>query len=101
MMSLWSQHHLDAAILLVAEGLVELRPLFERDLVGDHEGRIDLTILNSLHQLRQIMLHRSLRHPEGEAAVDGRAHRDLVDEAAIDADDRDGAEIATAMDRLA
>ena len=55
----------------------------------------------SLHEFRQIMLHRRLRHPEGEAAIDGDAHRDLVDEAAIDADDRDRAEVAAAMDCLA
>ena len=55
----------------------------------------------SFSSLRQVMLHRRLRHAEGQPAVDRRAHRDLVEEAAIDADDRDGAEVAAAMDRLA
>ncbi len=32
---------LDAAILLVAERLVELRPFLQRRLMGDDEGRVD------------------------------------------------------------
>ena len=55
----------------------------------------------SFKKLRQIVLHRRLRHAEGQAAIDRGAHRNLVEEAAIHADDRDGSEVAAAMDRLA
>lgn len=46
------------------------------------------------------MLHRRLRHPERQAAVDGRAKRSLGNEAAIDADDRNRPEVAAAVNRL-
>ena len=81
--------------------LIELGALFERRRVGDDERGIDLALLDTLQQLRQIVLDRRLGHPEGQAAIDRRTHRDLVEEAAIDADDRDDAEVAAAMDCLA
>jgi hypothetical protein len=75
-------------MLFVAEGFVEFGTLLRCGPVRDGKRRIDLALLDALEQHRQIMLHRRLRHPEGEAAVDGRAHRNLVDEAAVGADDR-------------
>src|SRR5947209_2617696 len=91
----------DAAVLLIAKGLVELRPFLEVGAVRDDKGRIDLAFLDPLHQLWQVMLHRRLSHAEGQPPVHRRAHRDLVEKPAIDANDRDDAEIAAAMDRLA
>jgi len=44
---------------------------------------------------------RRLRHAEGEAAIDRRAHRDLAQETAIDTDDGHDPEVAAALDRLA
>lgn len=52
------------------------------------------------HQLRQVVLHLRLRHPERQASIDRAAHRNLVDEPAIYADDRDHAEVARVMDCL-
>src|SRR5438270_6925109 len=92
-------HDLDAAVLLVADCLVEGRPLFQRRAMRDHEGGIDLAFFDSLEQGRQIVLHRRLRHTERQPAIDRRAHWDLIEEAAIHADDRNGAEIPAAMDR--
>src|SRR4051795_1216860 len=71
------EYHLDATVLLLAEHLIEIRAVFERRHVRDDEGRINLSILDQLHELRQIVLHRRLRHPEGQPAVDRRAHRNL------------------------
>ena len=76
-------HDLDARVVFVAECLVEIRAFFECRAMSDDEGRIDLAVLNTLHQQRQIMLDRRLGHAEGQAAVDGRAHRDFVEEAAV------------------
>src|SRR3954452_2679810 len=42
------EDNLDAAVLLVAEGLVEFGSLFERGCVGDDEGRIDVAVLDAL-----------------------------------------------------
>src|SRR5437588_7550908 len=89
-------HDLDAAVLLVAEGLVEFGSFFERCPMGDDKGRVDLALLDAFHELRQIVLHWRLGHAEGQAAIDGRAHRNFVEIAAIDADQRHRAEIAAA-----
>ena len=48
----WLHHHLDAAILLVAERLVEAGAFFERGLVGDDKGRVDLAINDLLEKRR-------------------------------------------------
>ncbi len=90
----------DAAVLLVIEHLVEVGAFFEARRVGDDEGRVDVAVLDMRQQLRQVALDRRLRHAHGQSAVDGRSERDLVEESAIDADDRDRAEIARAVDCL-
>src|SRR4051794_24240999 len=95
------ENDLDATVLLVAEGLVELGSFSERRPVRDDERGIDLALFDSLQQRRQVVLDRCLRHAEGQAPIDRRAHRNLVEEAAIDADDRDSSEVAAAMDSLA
>ena len=46
------------------------------------------------------MLNRRLRHFEGEAPIDRAAHRYLVKHTAVDANDRDRAEVAAALDGL-
>src|SRR3954451_15585333 len=94
------EDNLDAAVLLVAESLVELRPLFERSRVSDDEGGIDVAVLDALQQLRQVVLDRRLRHPERQSSIDGRTHRNLVEETTIDANDGDGTKVAAAMNRL-
>src|SRR5258708_40111787 len=62
-------HDLDAAVLLVAEGLVEFGPFFERCPMGDDEGRFDLALLDAFPELRQILLHRRLGPAEGQATM--------------------------------
>src|SRR3954464_15582456 len=94
------QDDLDAAVLLVPESLVQFGALFERGAMRDDERGVDFALLDTLQQFRQIMLHRRLCHAKGEAAIDRRAHRDLVEQAAINADDRYGAEVAATVDRL-
>ena len=47
------------------------------------------------------MLDWRLRHFEGEAAIDRAAHRNLVQHAAVNADDRDRTEISAALNGLA
>jgi hypothetical protein len=46
------------------------------------------------------MLDRGLCHFEGEAAIDSVAHRNFVQHAPVDADDRDCTEVAAALDGL-
>ena len=43
--------HLDAAVLLVAERLVEFGSVLERRAMGDDEGRIDVALLDPLQEL--------------------------------------------------
>src|SRR5215210_3488107 len=66
----------------------------------DHKRWIDLALLDPFEQGWKVMLDGRLRHTESQATIDCRAHRDFVEEAAIYADDRDGAEVAAAMNRL-
>ena len=68
--------------------------------MGDDEGRVDLALFDELQKLGQIVLYRRLSHPERQTAIDCRSHRNFIEETAIDAHDRDRAEVAAAMDRL-
>src|SRR6478609_9933837 len=45
------QHDLDAPVLLVAERLVHLRPLVERDPVRDDEGGVDLPVEDAVQEV--------------------------------------------------
>src|SRR5256885_13552275 len=47
-------HDLDAAVLLVAEGLVEFGPFFERCPMGDDKGRVDLALLDAFQHRAKI-----------------------------------------------
>ena len=76
---------------LVPKGFVEVRAFGKTRAMRNHERRVDFTLLDALEQLGKVMLHWRLRHPEGQAAVDGRPHRNLVEQAAVDTDDRYGA----------
>ena len=51
-------------------------------------------------KLGQVVLDGRLSHAERQSAIDRRAHRDLVEIAAVHADDRDDTEVAAALDRL-
>src|SRR5581483_12412631 len=42
---------LDAAVALVAEGLVHGRRVLERDAMRDHERRIDLAVVDATQQI--------------------------------------------------
>src|SRR5947209_107441 len=95
------QDDLDAAVLLVAEHLVHLRPVLERNGVGDDEGRIDLTFFDAAQEIVGPAVDVSLAHAEGEALVHRLTHRDFVDEAAINARNRDHAGGAADIDHLA
>src|SRR3954452_17271019 len=94
------QDDLDAAVLLVPESLVQFGALFEGGAMRDDEREVDFALLDALQQFRQIVLHRRLCHAEGEAAFDRGPHRALVEEAAVNADDRYGAEVAATVERL-
>ena len=67
----------------------------------DDEGRIDLALFDPLEEDRQIVLHRRLRHAEGETTVHRRAHRNLVEKAAVYADGGVNLRLSAATDALA
>src|ERR1700743_3042735 len=62
------------------------------------ERRIDIALFDTLYQFRQV--HRRLRHPEGKAAINRASKGDLVEQATIDSDDRNGSEIPATMNGL-
>src|SRR4051812_20401290 len=61
------QHDLDAAVLLVAERLVQTRAVLELGAMGDHEGRVDLALLDPMQQVVRPAVHMGLAHAEREA----------------------------------
>src|SRR3954454_24021093 len=83
--SIGLQHDLDAPVLLVAERLVHLRSLVERDPVRDDEGGVDLPLENAVQQIVGPAVNVGLAGVHRQALVHQRAERDLVQEAAIDA----------------
>src|SRR5437879_5564362 len=97
----WLHDDFDAAVLFRPERLVEFRPFLKSGAVRDDKGWINLTLFDPLHQLRHVMLNRRLGHSEGEAPIDRAAHRNLVQHAAVDADDRDRTEVAATLNGLA
>src|SRR5215211_2033900 len=97
----WLHDDLDAAVLFRLERLVELRPFLKRGAVRDDKGWINLTLFDPLHQLWHVMLNRRLGHSECKAPIDRAPHRNIVQHAAVDADDRDRAEVAATLNGLA
>ena len=72
----------------------------QRQPVRDDEARIDLALLDPLEQRLHVALHVALAGLDRQRAVHHRAHRELVDEAAVDADHRDRPAVAAGHDRL-
>src|SRR5436305_8693230 len=66
----------------------------------DDERGIDLAALDAFEQWAQVAMHVRLAHLEGQTLAEGRAERQLVEEAAIDAGHGDRATFATSVDRL-
>src|SRR3954471_14068144 len=69
--------------------------------MGDDEARVDLAALNALEQWTEVTLYVALPGADGQRAVHQRADRELVDEAAVRADDRDDAAVAAGANGLA
>src|SRR4051794_25985154 len=63
MQSILRAHHdLDALVLLIAERLVHLRRVVEARAVRDEERRVDLPLLDALHQRAHVVVHVRLSH---------------------------------------
>src|SRR5690606_20243251 len=71
LVSTWLHSDLDAAVLLVAEFLVELGAIFERRSMSYDEVWIDLAIGNVDQQRLKIAMGMCLAHPEGQSLVLG------------------------------
>src|SRR3954470_17021848 len=91
--ALWSRsdRHLDAAALLVAEGLVHLWAVLKADRMGDYERGVDLAFLNAAQEVVGPAVHVRLAGPDGQALVHHHAHRELSAPPAIDARHRQDA----------
>ena len=100
MKSAWLEHHLDAAIFFVPERLVGRGGIVERDAMRDDERRVDDPRLDLFQQWLGVTRHVRLAHSEGDAFVHRGAKRDLVQQANVDARDRDGAGLPAAHDRF-
>src|SRR6185295_9063750 len=95
------QHYLDALILLVAEDLVGLRGVVEREAVRDDERRVNLTAFDAAEQRLHVLHHVCLPHPERESLLERGAKGNLVEESAVDAGNGDDAALTAGVNRLA
>src|SRR3954463_11768470 len=81
----WFQHNLDAAVLLVAEGLVHLGSPFKGLGVGNDERRIDLIFEDAVEEIVGPSVHMGLPGADGQSLVHHRTHWKLVEQATVDA----------------
>src|SRR5215217_4455075 len=95
------ENNLDAAVLFVAEYLVHLGTVFEPDDVSDDERRIDLAFLDPAQQIVSPAIDVGLTRAHRQALVHQLTHRDLVDEPAIHAGNREHATGTADVDHLA
>src|SRR4051812_37395147 len=95
-------HELDRAVFLLLELLVSLGDIVDADLVGGEvfgPERVGL-VAEQRHDLVDPFLHVRLAHPQLHALVEELHHRDRVDDATVDAADRDGAAAADRVEAL-
>src|SRR5215207_9490247 len=88
------EHDLDAVVHLVVEDVEAVRRVVEPHAVRDDERRVDLAVLDVAEQLLPVALDVALARPHRQRALHERADGELVDEAAVDADDRDRPAVA-------
>src|SRR5579885_1233993 len=94
------EHDLDAAVLFLLKRSVGRGRFFQRNTMRDHEGGIDLALLDSFEQGTRVTMDMRLPHLEGKRLTERGAHRYLVDESAVDSGDRHGAALSARSDRF-
>jgi hypothetical protein len=97
---LHAQHDLVAVVQLVLEHLVAGGRVVEPQPVTDHEARVDLAPADPLQQRPHVTLHVALTAAQRQGPVHQRPHRELVHEAAVDADHRHHPAVLAAHHRL-
>src|SRR5277367_2325492 len=93
-------HDLDAAIFLGGENLVGFGRFFQSEAMGDDEGRVDLSALNSFHQRLHVFLNVGLPHLKSQAFGKRGSHWEFVQEAAVHSGDRYRPALAAGVNRL-
>ena len=76
-------------------------PCSRRHGMGDDERRIDLAFFDAAEQIVGPAIDMRLAHAEGQALVHGDAHRNLVDEPAVNAGNGNHAGRPADIDHLA
>src|SRR3954465_8026524 len=94
------KHDFDAAVRLVTECSVHLGSCGKIDLVSDHKGWIDLSVLDPTKQVIRPARHMRRRHSERPTFFHRLAHRNLVSETEVHPDDRNDASRSTRVDHL-
>ena len=74
-------HHLGAAVLLVAEHLVRVRRILEREPMADERRGVDLAVEHALQQVGHELLHVALPCRHLQPFREKGAERELVDHA--------------------
>src|SRR5690606_14319629 len=92
------EHHLSRLVLLLVEEAIALARLLERQAMADEEGRVDAPLADHVEETREIFLHVRLPGADGQPLLHHGADGKVVDEAAVDARDRDPPALAAGMD---
>src|SRR5579875_3141028 len=95
------QHNLYAVILLLFEHCVTFRGLAKWEVMRDDKTWVDLALLNSFEERLHVFLYVALASPDRDRAIHQRACRELINEPAIDADNRNGAAIPACQNGFA
>src|SRR5579875_2738791 len=88
------------AVFFVTPDLVHVACLFDSDAMRNKKAGIDLLVLNALEQGTQVLMHMRLAHGHLDALAESRTEIDLVQHAAIDAWDGQGAALTDGLEGL-
>src|SRR6185437_15035138 len=94
------QDHLNASSRPCGERLIHFPSLINFRAMRNHKTRVDLAFLNLAKQIIQVFLDVGLAHLEGEAFSERSSERELIEEASINARDRNHSTGPAAIDCL-
>jgi len=68
-------HNLSAAVISLLERVIHMRPVLHTAAMLDDEGRINLALLNHLHELADVVENIALPYTDRDALLECRAKR--------------------------
>src|SRR5712691_11407799 len=95
------QYHLDAIVLFAVEHAVAFGGRAEIHSMRNRESRIDLTLLDQIHQPAHVFMYTGPAHFEGERLGERRAHGEFIQKSGVESRYRDRTALAARLNGLA